>query len=125
MLILQVFLNKLLTLTAHPLIALGINIRTPLNENLTYAELEDIGSTSRGTNLNDTYDFDFTCKLIENDLQRFPEIEQKMLAYFRPESAQSYDKEGNKQLRLFGVKINGQSFDIDIGFSNKKRPRCF
>lgn len=93
------------------------------------AELLNIGSTGRGTNLSEDYDFDFTLRLDAKDFQRAEEVAKKIKAQFVLDDKKGKDEshsesDGYYQLKISGItEIAGKKFEsplsIDIGFAKK------
>lgn len=101
------------------------NVKTKgqYDDSLLGAELLDIGSTGRGTNLPDAGDFDFNLKLDAKDFDKVEQIAAAILSKLGLEMRESpvLLSSGNSyQLRFFGTNIFSQKgLDIDIGFVKK------
>ncbi len=103
----------------------GINVKSQYDTSIIGAELLDIGSTGRHTNMPGDFDFDFTLKLDAGDFGRSAEIAdriKKELSIGKDESHQ--EPGGYYQLRVMGVtsiadKKLEKPLDIDIGFASK------
>lgn len=101
----------------------GVSQKSPFSRSLVGAELLNIGSTGRGTNLPGDYDFDFTLRLDDTDLGKIPLIARKIIDRFSPREDKSHVEEGGYyQLRAMGAQISDESVaDVDIGFVAKSQ----
>lgn len=104
---------------------LGIRLKEEFDSSILGAELLNIGSTGRNTNVPASYDFDLTLTLDGRDFLRAQEIATKVKEGFRMEQDESHaEANGYYQLRAKGVSRIGDTIlespiDIDIGFAKK------
>lgn len=119
------------------LISIGISLRDEQSLDVRGADLLDIGSTSRLTNIPGSYDFDFTLRVEPKDKEKIPEIARLIKSRLVFEKDESHTEENFCQIRLKGVKsfqdengvdylsinnlINKESIDLDIGIMLKNQ----
>ncbi|KKR98024.1 MAG: hypothetical protein UU48_C0006G0064 [Candidatus Uhrbacteria bacterium GW2011_GWF2_41_16] len=107
------------------LAGLGVKLRSEFDTSILGAELSDIGSTGRHTNMPGDFDFDFSLKLDAKDFSRAQELAETIKGAMLMKTDDSHrEEEGYYQLRVKGVTRLGslhlkQPLDIDIGFSRK------
>lgn len=100
---------------------MGIVIMDEIETGIIGADLQDIGSTGRHTNIPGDADFDMTLLLDERDFDKGRQIENKIIEVLAPEKNLSHGElNGYIQIRAMGVHISGESeADIDIGLTKK------
>ena len=104
---------------------LGITFKDKYDPGILGAELLDIGSTGRGTNMPGDYDFDFTLKLDDKDFESAEVIAKNIKSEMEFQEDKSHpEASGYYQLRLMGITKIGkiklkESLDLDIGFVKK------
>lgn len=108
---------------------LNMTFKDEFSASIIGAELLNIGSTGRDTNLPGDYDFDFTLKLDAHDFNKAAEIAGKLRDKFALDNELGRDEShaeagGYYQLKVSGIaRINGKEFtrplNIDIGFAKK------
>lgn len=105
--------------------ARGVALKDEFDSSLLGAELLDIGSTGRHTNMPGDADFDFNLKLDVKDFGNAEEIAKEILSTMKLEKNNSHaGAQGYYQLRANGVTKIGNTelknpIDIDIGFAKK------
>lgn len=115
--------KKIIEVIAKSLSELGLELKTKIDGDLTegVVELIDTGSTGRGTNKPDDYDFDFMMKLdrsILSDTKKLNELKKTILKNLGKEYSNEITDNGD--FRLKQVKLDdGKMVDIDITFTNK------
>ena len=92
----------------------GLNIKTKRNVYMSTGEVEllDIGSTGRGTNTKDDYDFDFIMRIdkeVYNNDEKLEEFKDKIREAFP-----GIEFEGRAKIREQIINIDGQDIKIDI-----------
>ena len=103
----------------------GSQLKEKFDTGLLGAELLDIGSTGRDTNMPGDADFDFTLKLDKKDFAHAADIAREILSRMKFEENDSHSEADDYyQLRAKGVTSIGditfeQPMDIDIGFAKK------
>ena len=117
--------NTISSIVETAMTKVGLTRRSRHEEGLLGVDMADIGSTARGTNLPGGFDFDFVCKLNDRDWEKVQELQNEIVAQMRPKKQDNYQKDTHQQLRMFGVDINGQKMDIDIGFARKSEQDVF
>lgn len=99
----------------------GVELKSSFDTGMIGAELMNIGSSGRNTNLPNDFDFDLTLMLDNPDFKLTPEIVAEVRAALgQPEDKGSH-QEGDDyfQLRLSGIKsINGVAITEIIGLSD-------
>lgn len=110
---------------------LNINFKQKFDSGILGARLEDIGSTGRGTNIDEASDFDLSLLLDARDFPRAAELAKAFISRCRYKSDNSHsDREGYFQLRLVGVSAIGKEIidppiDLDIGFAKNSELEVF
>lgn len=94
----------------------GISTSDGYDELLINAEIYETGSSSRGTAIPGSYDFDYAVKLNANDEKRVKEINDALVSKL---GGKRHEAHRTEQLRLIGAKIGQEVADIDIGFVSK------
>lgn len=97
-----------------------ITLKSPYDTSIIGAELFDIGSTGRGTNMSGDADFDFMVRLDNKDFDKVPGIAKEIMQTFQPTKDDSHAESEYYLLRAMGATALSQSgADIDIGFVKK------
>lgn len=115
--------EKILKKLASILKEFDLDLKTTLDGDLTSGtvELLDTGSTGRHTNDIDAGDFDFVMRL-DNTFYLYPEkmnaLSSRLLEILGKDATKAYMTTQN-DLRLFGVEIDSEKFDIDLSFTQK------
>lgn len=110
---------------ARALTEMHITLRDEFSTSILGAELLDIGSTGRNTNMPGDYDFDLTLKLDAKDFTGAQDIANRIKQQFTMDKDDSHqERSGYYQLRAMGVSRIGdmaltKPIDIDIGFAKK------
>jgi hypothetical protein len=101
---------------------MGINLKDEFDVGLLGADLQDIGSSGRGTNLPGDYDFDYTLLLDPNEHLRSQEINNTVLDKFKHEgTTPAGGNTRNIQIRMKGVELeSGEKLDVDIGINARE-----
>lgn len=105
-----------------------IQLKDPYDPGIVGAELFDIGSTGRNTNIpGEVIDFDLTLKLDETNFPETKSIANKISNFLRPEKDDSHEELGGYyQLRAIGVEgVGDGKTDIDIGLTRKAQLEIF
>lgn len=100
---------------------MGIPLRDSKSGNLVGAMIIESGSTSRGTNVPGSFDFDLIVKLDVTDQNKIPELVKrcrKVLAVANDTKSHVLSG-GGFQLRAEGAKLAGEAADVDIAFITK------
>ncbi len=109
----------------------GIKLKPEYDTSIIGAELVDTGSTGRGTNLLDSFDFDFSLKLDALEIKNIEKISSEIMSQFVFQKRLGGETKSNYiQLRMQGVTSIGgvelpQPVDIDIGVGSKSELRQF
>ncbi len=98
------------------LAAQGIESSAGFDELLTNAEIYDTGSSSRGTNVPGSYDFDFIVKLNAADMAKAASLNESLVARL---GGKKHEGHRPDQLRLLGAKLGSETADVDVGFADK------
>ena len=101
---------------------LGITLRDEQDQSLIGAELEDIGSTGRGTNLPGDYDFDYTLLLDPRAFKQGKTIQSAILEQISHEgTTPAPEGEVSIQIRMTGVDLeSGEKLAVDIGINERE-----
>jgi len=106
---------------------IGVELKAEDDSSLLGAQLEDIGSTGRGTNLPGDFDFDYTLLLDPIAFKKAKEIKEILLGNIAHSGTIPGDG-GNfsVQVRMTGVELsNGDSLDVDIGITSREDVEIF
>jgi hypothetical protein len=118
--------NAIREIIKNTLESFDITLKEKWDESLIGAELHDIGSTGRNTNMPGDFDFDYTLLLDYTDQERTKQIFNALKNQFQYDNLiPSESTEGHLQLRLSGVQIRDSKVDIDIGIGTKKEGNLF
>lgn len=104
----------------------GVQFSQPFNaRDLTVAEIDDTGSTGRGTSLPNDFDFDISIRLGQEDYKKVQEFINQITAGTNGVDNGGGDRSGSYQFRKSGVtELLGQTFteafDLDINFKRKE-----
>lgn len=104
----------------------GIELRDRNGHSALGAELDDIGSTGRHTNVPGDADFDFTLFLDVQDFEKYPQVAEKLLDRLQPLRRDMYQSGDSdfQQMRAFDCQAFGaEEVDIDISFVRKNTNR--
>ncbi len=111
------------SLVVEVLSEFGIQLKDEHDESLAGAELLDVGSTGRGTNVGGEGDFDLTLKLDASDYDKVRAIGSKIIQRLGAQTTQSASfarQQNNYLLRFFGTNVlSEKGIDIDIVFVRK------
>lgn len=88
-----------------------------LDDSILGAQIVDTGSTARGSNLEEDYDFDFVVKLDESDYSKVSNIIEKLKGKF-PLNTQ-YEVDSVVTTRFKDVPFNNKIIDLDVSFTKK------
>lgn len=103
-----------------------VKLLADYESSLLGAELQDIGSTGRGTNAPNDHDFDFALLLDSKDIGKANQIHDDLMAIFDyDDTIPSSNSNEHLQIRLKGVSISGRKVDVDIGINTKKEVDVF
>ncbi len=109
----------------------GVRLKPEYDSSILGAELVDIGSTGRGTNLPNSFDFDYNLKLDAEDIKKIDTVADSLKRQFvYSTELGSYKKLNYIQLRFQGVTKIGnvvlpEPMDIDIGVGSKAELKQF
>ncbi|MBP7134336.1 hypothetical protein KBA73_03910, partial [Patescibacteria group bacterium] len=98
---------------------LGVELHEATGDSVTGAELFDVGSSARFTNVPGSYDFDINVRLDAQDLKQVTVVMQQIQKAFQATRFEEYQSGTGHQLRLYGAKVNGEEVDIDLAFTSK------
>ncbi len=101
------------------LATLGVQLHEATGDSVTGAELFDVGSSARFTNVPGSYDFDINVRLDAQDLKQVTVVMQQIQKAFHATRFEEYQSGTGHQLRLYGAKVNGEEVDIDLAFTSK------
>ncbi len=105
-----------------------IKLRDDIATGIIGAELYDIGSTGRHTNVPGDSDFDLTLILDDIDKGKIEDIKLQIIQRFgaKKEAIHIYTRPNeSQQLQLKEVVIDGNALSVDIGFAKKSDLRVF
>lgn len=108
--------------------AQSITLQDEFDTSLLGAQLYDIGSSGRHTNVPGDYDFDLTLILDAKDMPKANAIKSALIVRLEPERDASHEEtSGFVQVRAIGSSaiLAGNPLDVDIGISPKSVVRPF
>ncbi|GEM_PF-6887889 len=99
----------------------GIQLKDEYDDSIFGANLLDIGSTGRGTNMTGDFDFDYSLCLDNQDIDKVSSILDSLRKKLGiTEDNGSHDDVDGYQLRVKNCKVFGEEpLDIDVGFVRK------
>lgn len=97
----------------------GVNLHVATGDSIVGAQLFDVGSSARFTNVPGSYDFDINVRLDAQDMQRVDEIRDRIKEALHATRDEYYTSGEGQQLRLYGANVQGESVDIDLAFTSK------